>query len=243
MQFQADLLGCPVEVAAEPETTALGAAALAGLAVGVWPDEDALAGLVRRGARYEPRAGADEMERRRGRVEPRAAPRTAPLAGCGQAWAGSGTAAPRRGRSRIEEVQPLVVDRQLDLGARRGRRLRVDDGGEDRALVGEQLALVVVAVSAAARTASARDARRSIVKIRWFSDPRSSTTSTTTRRRGSSGSAAAACSKSVGRMPRITLRARAREQRRRGSFELEAGEATRRRRRSPRRRGSSTASR
>ena len=30
MQFQADLLGCPVEVAAERETTALGAAALAG---------------------------------------------------------------------------------------------------------------------------------------------------------------------------------------------------------------------
>ena len=42
MQFQSDLLGCPVEVAAEAETTALGAAALAGLAVGVWPDTDAL---------------------------------------------------------------------------------------------------------------------------------------------------------------------------------------------------------
>ena len=35
MQFQADLLGCPVEVAAEQETTALGAAALAGRAVGL----------------------------------------------------------------------------------------------------------------------------------------------------------------------------------------------------------------
>ncbi len=54
MQFQADLLGCPVEVAAEAETTALGAAALAGLAVGVWLDLEAVAGLVRRGARYEP---------------------------------------------------------------------------------------------------------------------------------------------------------------------------------------------
>ncbi len=54
MQFQADLLGCPVEVAAESEATALGAAALAGLAVGVWPDLAAVAGLVRRGARYEP---------------------------------------------------------------------------------------------------------------------------------------------------------------------------------------------
>ena len=42
MQFQADLLGCPVEVAAERETTALGAPALAGLAIGLWPDDDAI---------------------------------------------------------------------------------------------------------------------------------------------------------------------------------------------------------
>ena len=39
MQFQADLLGCPVEVAAELQTTALGAAALAGRAIGLWPDD------------------------------------------------------------------------------------------------------------------------------------------------------------------------------------------------------------
>jgi glycerol kinase len=55
MQLQADVLGCPVEVSAEAETTALGAAALAGLAVGVWPDTDALELLARPGARYEPR--------------------------------------------------------------------------------------------------------------------------------------------------------------------------------------------
>jgi glycerol kinase len=54
MQLQADLAGCPVEVAAEPETTALGAAALAGLAVGVWRDIDELRALIGRGARYEP---------------------------------------------------------------------------------------------------------------------------------------------------------------------------------------------
>ena len=54
MQFQADLLGIPVEVAPETETTALGAAALAGLAVGVWPDVEALAALARSGVRYEP---------------------------------------------------------------------------------------------------------------------------------------------------------------------------------------------
>jgi glycerol kinase len=41
LQFQADLLGVPVERPDCVETTALGAAALAGLAVGVWPDLDA----------------------------------------------------------------------------------------------------------------------------------------------------------------------------------------------------------
>jgi glycerol kinase len=59
MQLQADLLGCPVEVAAETETTALGAAALAGLAVGVWSGVDELSTLIRRGARYEPAARDD----------------------------------------------------------------------------------------------------------------------------------------------------------------------------------------
>ena len=64
MQLQADLLGCPVEVSAERETTALGAAALAGLALGVWPDTASLAKRFRRGTRYEPageRDGIDEL--------------------------------------------------------------------------------------------------------------------------------------------------------------------------------------
>ena len=64
MQLQADLLGCPVEVSAEPETTALGAAALAGLALGVWPDTASVAKRLRRGTRYEPaddREGIDEL--------------------------------------------------------------------------------------------------------------------------------------------------------------------------------------
>ena len=56
MQFQADLLGCPVEVAAEQETTALGAAALAGRAIGLWPDDDAIRARLRPGAVYEPAA-------------------------------------------------------------------------------------------------------------------------------------------------------------------------------------------
>jgi glycerol kinase len=43
MQIQADLLGAPVTRPANPETTVLGATYLAGLAVGYWPDEAAIA--------------------------------------------------------------------------------------------------------------------------------------------------------------------------------------------------------
>ena len=45
--------------------TALGAAALAGLAVGLWPDVGAVGALVRRGARYEPALSASERLRKR----------------------------------------------------------------------------------------------------------------------------------------------------------------------------------
>jgi glycerol kinase len=65
MQLQADLLGSPVEVAADADATAMGAAMLAGLAVGTWPGADEVASLIRRGERYEPRMSADEVERRR----------------------------------------------------------------------------------------------------------------------------------------------------------------------------------
>jgi glycerol kinase len=41
MQFQADVLGVPVERPDSVESTALGAAGLAGIAGGVWPDADA----------------------------------------------------------------------------------------------------------------------------------------------------------------------------------------------------------
>jgi glycerol kinase len=62
MQFQADLLGVPVEVAAEQETTALGAAALAGLGVGLWDDARP---LLRPGRRFEPALSRDEAASRR----------------------------------------------------------------------------------------------------------------------------------------------------------------------------------
>jgi len=45
MQFQADILGVPVERPVVNETTALGAAYLAGLAVGFWKDRAEIAGL------------------------------------------------------------------------------------------------------------------------------------------------------------------------------------------------------
>jgi glycerol kinase len=62
MQFQADVLGVPVEVAAIRETTALGAAFLAGLAVGVWQTPDELRQRRAIAARYEPRMSRDERE-------------------------------------------------------------------------------------------------------------------------------------------------------------------------------------
>jgi glycerol kinase len=65
MQFQADLLGCPVEVAAELQTTALGAAALAGRAIGLWADDDAIRTRLRRGAVYEPASDRDSVAARR----------------------------------------------------------------------------------------------------------------------------------------------------------------------------------
>jgi glycerol kinase len=61
MQFQADLLGCPVEVAAELQTTALGAAALAGRAIGLWPDDEPIRTKLRRGAVYEPAVDRDSV--------------------------------------------------------------------------------------------------------------------------------------------------------------------------------------
>ena len=39
MQFQADMLGCPVMRSTSPDVSPLGAAFLAGLAVGIWSDE------------------------------------------------------------------------------------------------------------------------------------------------------------------------------------------------------------
>ncbi|MBU1206905.1 MAG: glycerol kinase GlpK [Proteobacteria bacterium] len=55
MQFQADILGVPVVVQETTETTALGAAYLAGLAVGFWKDQQQLARKAKIKKRYVPR--------------------------------------------------------------------------------------------------------------------------------------------------------------------------------------------
>ena len=61
MQFQADVLGIPVERPDLVETTALGAAGLAGLALGLWQStQQFLAG--RRFSRFEPRMSPPERQ-------------------------------------------------------------------------------------------------------------------------------------------------------------------------------------
>jgi glycerol kinase len=60
MQLQADLLQVPVERPKLVETTAFGAAALAGLAVGFWDGPDTLADLRETDRSFEPQISADE---------------------------------------------------------------------------------------------------------------------------------------------------------------------------------------
>ncbi|AYG03045.1 glycerol kinase GlpK [Gryllotalpicola protaetiae] len=62
MQFQADILGVPVVRPVVAETTALGAAYAAGLAVGFWSGLDELRANWQEGRRWEPRLAADSRE-------------------------------------------------------------------------------------------------------------------------------------------------------------------------------------
>ena len=64
MQFQADILGVPVVRPAVIETTALGAAYAAGLAVGFWTDLDELRANWREDTRWLPTMDAAEREER-----------------------------------------------------------------------------------------------------------------------------------------------------------------------------------
>jgi glycerol kinase len=60
MQFQADILGRPVLRCTSPDVSALGAAYLAGLAVGLWQSEAEIASLPRERDRFEPRLSSSE---------------------------------------------------------------------------------------------------------------------------------------------------------------------------------------
>ena len=63
MQFQADILGVPVVRPVVAETTALGAAYAAGLAVGFWDNLDDLRANWQEDKRWEPDMDSDERER------------------------------------------------------------------------------------------------------------------------------------------------------------------------------------
>ena len=63
MQFQADILGVPVDVPRIVDTTALGAAYLAGLAVGFWESRAELAQKWQLAQRYTPQLAEAERER------------------------------------------------------------------------------------------------------------------------------------------------------------------------------------
>ena len=63
MQFQSDILGVPIERHATTETTALGAAYLAGLATGFWQDTDEIAANWASDKRFEPAMDAELRNR------------------------------------------------------------------------------------------------------------------------------------------------------------------------------------
>ena len=62
MQFQSDILGVPVDRPMVTETTALGAAYLAGLAVGFWKDQDEIAAKWLVDRRFGPAMPEDQRE-------------------------------------------------------------------------------------------------------------------------------------------------------------------------------------
>lgn len=63
MQFQSDILGIPLHRPIVSETTAVGAAFLAGLAVGFWKDLDDVKQSWNLGMTYEPKMDKEEVER------------------------------------------------------------------------------------------------------------------------------------------------------------------------------------
>lgn len=64
MQFQADMLGIPVDVPEQTESTSLGSGFLAGIATGIWKEMGDVARIRRTARRYEPQMDQDEREAR-----------------------------------------------------------------------------------------------------------------------------------------------------------------------------------
>jgi glycerol kinase len=62
MQFQADILGVPVVIQETTETTALGAAYMAGLAVGFWKDQEQIAANYKVKRKFIPRMSSKQRE-------------------------------------------------------------------------------------------------------------------------------------------------------------------------------------
>lgn len=67
LQFQADILGVPVVRPAMTETTAFGAALLAGLALGVWKNDQAISNSAPEQRRFEPRMPRSQAQSLRDR--------------------------------------------------------------------------------------------------------------------------------------------------------------------------------
>jgi glycerol kinase len=63
MQFQADLLGCPVNRADTLESTAMGAAFLAGLGVGFWDSADDIGALRQSEKVFRPHMSGEDRQR------------------------------------------------------------------------------------------------------------------------------------------------------------------------------------
>lgn len=62
LQFQADIINIPVQKAADLETTALGAAFLAGLSVGYWKDIDEIIAVYSEGKTFQPNMSAEKRD-------------------------------------------------------------------------------------------------------------------------------------------------------------------------------------
>ena len=63
MQFQSDILGVPVRRPQVTETTALGAAYLAGLGVGLWSGRDEIAAKWRQQMEFTPTMSGEDRDR------------------------------------------------------------------------------------------------------------------------------------------------------------------------------------